>query len=326
MKPVRVAEEEVRVTMSVDLAPTNVSRHLKEAPAGLWAAVAVGAALLASYLPSVRALVELWWAEPNYSHGFLVAPIAALILWQRRDQLARVEPRPSAAGWLAVLAILALRAYLYERNEMWMEQATIPAMVGALVLAFGGWRMLAWALPGVAFLAFLLPLPPRINVIMAGPLQAMATIASTALLQATGLPVLSEGNVIYVGTVPLEVARACNGLSMLLSFVTLITATTILVRTRPLWERVVLMASTVPIALVANILRIAATAWAYHAFGPKFGDKIAHDTAGWLMMPIALVLVWIELKAFAWLVVEDDTSDRAMVFLPTAPPPRPIKK
>lgn len=312
--------------MSADLAPTNFPRSIKGVPAGLWAAVAVGVALLASYLPSVRDLVRLWWDEPNYSHGFLVAPISALILWQRRDRLAEIEAKPSVLGWIAVLAILAIRAYLYERNEMWLEQATIPVMVGALVLAFGGWRMLWWAMPGVAFLVFMLPLPPRINVVMAGPLQTMATIASTALLQATGLPVLSEGNVIYIGTQPLEVARACNGLSMLLSFVTLITATTILVRTRPVWERVILMLSTVPIALIANVLRIAATAWAYHVFGSEWGDKVAHDTAGWLMMPIALALVWVELKLLSWLVVEDETSDRAMVFLPTAPPPRPIKK
>jgi exosortase len=312
--------------MSADVASTNSPRRIKEVPTGLWAALAVAAALLASYLPSVRDLVRIWWDEPNYSHGFLVAPIAVLILWQRRDRLAQVTPKPSAVGWLAALAILAFRAWLYEKNEMWQEQATIPPMAMALVLAFGGWRLLWWALPGLVFLFFMLPLPPSINVIMAGPLQTMATMASTALLQATGLPVLSEGHVIYVGTQPLEVARACNGLSMLLSFVTLITATTILVRTRPLWERIVLMCSTVPIALIANILRIAATAWAYHVFGSEWGDKIAHDTAGWLMMPIALALVWVELKVLSWLVVEDDTPDRAMVFLPATPQPRPIKK
>ena len=312
--------------MSADLSLTNLPRRVKEAPAGLWAATLVGVALLASYLPSVIDLVRTWWDEPNYSHGFLVAPIAGLILWQRRDRLAKIAIRPSVVGWLGVLAVLALRAYLYERNEMWMEQATIPVLAGALALAFGGRRLLWWSLPGVAFLFLMLPLPPRINVIMAGPLQTMATVASTALLQATGLPVLAEGHVIYVGTQPLEVARACNGLSMLLSFVTLITATTILVRTRPLWERIVLLCSTVPIALVANILRIAATAWAYHLFGAKFGDKIAHDTAGWLMMPIALGLVWVELKLLSWLVVEDDSAGRPMVLLPVSPAPRPIKK
>ncbi len=313
--------------MAADLSLANLFRRAKEIPAGLWAALAVGAAVIAGYLPCVIELMRIWWDEPNYSHGFLVAPIAALILWQRRDKLAKIEIRPSLIGWSGVAAVLACRAYLYERNEMWLEQATIPVMAGMLVLAFGGWRMLWWSLPGVVFLFFMLPLPPRINVIMAGPLQTMATTASTAVLQATGLPVLSEGHVIFIGTQPLEVARACNGLSMLLSFVTLITATTILVSSYPLWERVVLLLSTVPIALIANILRIAATAWAYHLFGVKFGDKIAHDTAGWLMMPIALGLVWIELKILAWLVVEDqDATNKPMVFLPASPPPQMVKK
>lgn len=312
--------------MRATLSPTNFAGRMKEIPTGLWAAILVGAAIIAAYLPCVTDLVRTWWDEPNYSHGFLVAPIAAMILWQRRDRLNTIAIRPSLAGWLAVVGLLVVRAWLYQKNEMWMEQASIPAMVAALVLAFGGWRLLWWALPGVVFLAFLLPLPPRINVIMAGPLQTMATSASTAVLQATGLPVLAEGHVIYVGTQPLEVARACNGLSMLLSFVTLITACAILMRDYPLWQRITLLLSTVPIALVANILRIALTAWAYHIFGAKWGDKIAHDTAGWLMMPIALTMVYVEMKVLSWLVVEDTESTKPMVFLPTSPPPRMVKK
>lgn len=300
--------------MTAEPSPRIRPHRVPAVPAGLWAAVAVGAALVASYLPCLAALVATWWHEPNYSHGFVVAPIAALILWQRRDRLAAITPRPSIVGWLALAAVLAIRAYLFERNELWLEQATIPLAASALVLAFGGWRLLGWALPGLAFLAFLMPLPPSVNAIMAAPLQTMATVASTALLQATGLPVLAEGHVIYVGRQPLEVARACNGLSMLLSFVTLITAVTILVRTRPLAERAVLMLSTVPIALVANVLRIAATAWAYHLFGHEFGDKVAHDAAGWLMMPIALGLVWVELKVLSWLIVEAKAPDKPIVF------------
>jgi exosortase len=140
-------------------------------------------------------------------------------------------------------------------------------------------------------------------------------------LQLTGLPVMAEGNVIVVGNETLEVARACNGLSMLLSFVTLITAVVILVR-RPLLERVALLLSTIPIALISNILRIAATAMVYHFVGHDWGEKMAHDLAGWLMMPIALALVWLELKAFSWMVVEVeevDPSDRLRRGLKGAP-------
>jgi exosortase/archaeosortase family protein len=117
-------------------------------------------------------------------------------------------------------------------------------------------------------------------------------------------------NVIVIGSTPLEVARACNGLSMLLSFVTLIAAVVILVP-RPALERVILMCSAVPIALVSNILRIAATALCYHHLGQEAGERVAHDLAGWAMMPVALVLVWLELLVLSWLFVDVEEYDAA---------------
>lgn len=294
---------------------------------GMVAAVVVVVALIASYLPSIYALGQVWANEPNYSHGFLVAPIAGLILWLRRRELDHVTIKPSVIGWIGLLVILGGRAYLYQRNEMWLEEATIPFAAACLVLAFGGWQLLWWAAPALAFLLFLLPLPPRINILAAGPLQTMATVASSNILSLTGLPVLYEGHIIFVGQQPLEVARACSGLSMLMSFVALVTAMTIMQRERPIWERVVLLLSTIPIALLVNILRIVATGWAYHILGHDFGEKVAHDAAGYLMMPTALLLVYLELKLLSWLIVSEEISDRAVVFLPQASPSvSPVKK
>jgi exosortase len=312
--------------MGLDLSPSSLGRRVRELPAGFWAGLAVAGALIASYAPSIRLLSQIWSSEPNYTHGYLVAPIAALILWQRRDGLKRVQARPNPLGWLGLMAILGGRYLLYERNEMWLEQATIPLAAAALVLAFGGWGLLKWAAPGLLFLFLILPLPPRLNLVMAGPLQRMATVASASLLTLTGLPVLYEGQVIFVGTQPLEVARACNGLSMLMSFVTLITAVAIMKRSEPTWKRLVMLLSMVPIALITNILRIVATAWVYHGMGQEVGDKIAHDVAGWLMPVVALILVQVELSALSWLVVPDEAPEKPIIFLPSQPAPRPVKK
>jgi len=278
------------------------------------AAVAVVAALVAAYGTSFRQLVDQWSRDPNYSYGFLVVPTAAVILWSRWGLLDRSRLRPRWWGFLPLLAVVALRYPLYEWNEQYVETATIPLVAAGLALALGGWHLLRVALPSIAFLFFMLPLPPSVNQLVTRPLQTVATEGSVGLLQLIGLPVMAEGNVIVVGATPLEVARACNGLSMLLSFVTLIAAVAILFP-RPAWERVVLLLSAVPIALVCNILRIAATALCYYYLGhdaPAAGGNDAaawvldraHDLAGWAMMPVALGLVWLELKLFSWLFVE----------------------
>jgi exosortase len=199
------------------------------------------------------------------------------------------------------VALLAARAWLFERNDQWLESATIPLATASVALALGGRGLLGWAWPAIAFSCFMLPLPSRLNTAMAGPLQSLATLGSVTLLEATGLPVISEGNVIIVGGERLEVARACNGLSMLLSFATLITAMVVLVD-RPPRQRVALLLSIVPVALLCNVLRIVATAWATHLAGHAV--EAAHDWAGLAMMPMALALMWLELRILSWVFIE----------------------
>jgi exosortase len=298
----------------VDVLPPNpplanpVHEPLKIRPIDIAPWIPIGLILGWAYWSSLKALSELWSNDTNYSHGWFVVPIAIVIGWTRRDMIDRSQIRLRWWNFLPLAAILGLRYVLFDLNEQYLETATIPFVVAALTLAIGGWHLLRAIWPAALFLFLMLPLPPSLNGTMAGPLQAVATAGSVGLLQAFGLPVLAEGNVIIVGAERLEVARACNGLSMMLSFVTLITAMVILVR-RPIWERVVLLMSTVPIAIISNILRITATAWCFQYLGHDLSEKYAHDWAGYLMMPVALGLVLLELKLMSWLIVEEETPN-----------------
>jgi exosortase len=300
-------------TLSVDADPSSTPWRPRVSE--VVAVLAVTTALVVAYAPSLQQLVGQWWRDPNYQYAFLVVPIAAWIFWDRRDRLDRSKMRPKWWGFLPLAAVLALRYPLYEWNEQYIETATLPLVAAGLTLALGGWHLLKVALPSLIFLFFMLPLPPSVNLFLARPLQTVATQGSVALLQMLGLPVMAEGNVIIVGAVPLEVERACNGLNMLLSFVTLVVAVVILFP-RPAWERLVLLASAVPIALLCNIVRIAITAVFYHYLGREPGDGAGADQTAWLlervhdatglavMMPMALFLVWLELRLFSWVVVE----------------------
>lgn len=269
-------------------------------------AVAVAACLVFAYAPNLLYLITIWDNEPNYSHGFLVIPIALVILWRRlTDNPVKWSTlRAPLWSWALLAALLLGRALIYERGMQWLESATIIPTAACLVLALGGWPLLARAWPAVAFLVFMLPLPPSINTMVSLPLQRVATLGSCFALQLTGLWVVPNGNVITLNTPggpqQLEVAMACNGLSMLMTLAATVTATIILIP-MPNWKRVVVLLSALPIALVSNITRIVATGWCYYYMDGARAREVAHDWSGYLMMPLALVLVGLELWVLSWL-------------------------
>jgi exosortase len=290
------------------------------------AAVAVVVSLVWSFLPNWLSLYSTWRHDDNYSYGFLVTPISIWIGWNRRAKLDRSWIKPRFWALIPLVALLAIRYVLFERNEIWIETVLLLPIIVAIVALVGGLRLVLWAWPSLLFLAFMFPLPTRVNGILSTRLQGIATIASCWTLQLLGRPVISEGNVIYMGSETLEVARACNGLSMLLTFIALIVAVSLLIE-RPLWQRFILLLSSIPIALVSNIIRITVTALCYTIFGHAIVEKYAHDVAGWLMMPLALVFVWIELALMDWLVIEETPPEAVSnpilgVSMPGAKPKR----
>ena len=284
--------------------------------------VVVASALGWAYEPNLLSLYRTWVREPDYTHGFLVLPIALVILRKRWPGPDGPRPAPWLPGWALVVAALAARVLFLERGQGWLESATLLPVVVGLGLARLGWRAMLRVWPAFAFLIFLYPLPPQLNSALSQPLQSLATTCACALLRLTGLWVMPEGNVIMVGNERLEVAAACNGLSMLMSLAATVAAAASLVPMSNL-KRAALLVSIIPIALGSNILRITATAWCYYAFGADVGSKYAHDLAGWLMMPLAMVLVFLELGIISWLVIETDEverpSDRLGLGLATAP-------
>ncbi len=253
-----------------------------------------------------------WAHNPQYSHGWLVPGFAALLLWLRREQLTSAALRPSWWGLVILLNAAAVRLVGTYYHLSWLDPLSLlPCLAGACVLV-AGWAYLRWAWPAFAFLFFMIPLPYNLSVALAAPLQMMATEASTFLLQTLGQPAVAEGNVILLNEVELGVVEACSGLRMLMVFFALSTAMAILIR-KPLWERLLVCASAIPIALVVNLLRITVTAVLYETAGKEVGDAVFHDLAGWLMMPLALVFLWLELKLLQHLLIEPPATAPALV-------------
>lgn len=284
-----------------------------------WVALGVASvALIVAYAPNLVELSHTWSNDPNYGHGFLVVPIALVILWRRLDETPWREPREIATspwwGWGLLLVVLALRELAYEWSFQWLETITLLPACVCLAWAFGGWSLLRRVGPSIMFLVFMFPLPTAINGLITLPLQRIAATGSYFLLQVLGFWVVQQGNVLFLttpfGTRSLDVALACSGLKMLMTLAATVVATILLVPL-PLWKRLVLLVSAVPIALVSNMARIVATGLCYYYIHGRKGMDWAHDISGWMMMPLALVLVGLELKLLSWaippvIVPEDD--------------------
>lgn len=278
----------------------------------------MAAVLCWSYWNTIVSIAQAW-ERPQYSHGYIVPMFAAFLLWLRYEPV-----REASAGerWIGVgiLAIgLALRLVTAFFSTVIPEMATLPICLIGVFTMVGGLHMLRWSWPALAFLVFMLPFPDFVERGLLDPLQNLATRMSTFALQTLGFACYSEGNRIQLGDLQMGVVDACSGLRMLTIFFALATAIT-LVTERPLWERIVIVISAVPIAIVVNVIRITVTGVLYRTTSQKIADAVFHDLAGWVMMPMALGLLYVELQLLSHLWVED-TAEPVQPLSPRPTPP-----
>ncbi|MCI0642409.1 MAG: exosortase/archaeosortase family protein [Gemmataceae bacterium] len=257
--------------------------------------LAIGLALLLvwCYWTSMEEVVSRWANDPQYAQGYFVVAFAAAVLWARRS---RYPQQPLQGSWwaipfvgLAVLMRLGGARFYVESIEL---VSIIPVLIGCC-LALGGWRLLRWASPAILLLVFVLPLPHRLEHALTNPLRRIATSASAYWLQTMGVPAVAEENIILVDDFTIGVVEACSGLGMIITLFALTFTAAFLFR-RPLWHKAVVILSAVPIAMLANVLRITLTGVLYEIWGGTAADVFFHDLAGWVMMPVALGILWFE--------------------------------
>jgi exosortase len=263
----------------------------------------LGCCLLWGSWPVLAAMVNRWSTDPRYAHGYLVPAFAVALLWMRRARVQGVNPRPTAWGLAAIGLGAGFQLVGGYYRLGWIEGLALLPYFSGICLLIGGLRYMAWAWPSIGFLAFMVPLPWRAETFLGPPLQSLATAASTYTLQTLGLMAFAEGNVIQLNEARIGIVEASSGLSMLITFIALSTALALVV-TRPLVDKIVLVASSIPVALAANVARIVMTGALHEIVGGHAASTFYHDLAGWIMIPLALVLYWIEITLLSRILIE----------------------
>ncbi len=257
-----------------------------------------GALVLIAFLWCYKAgfedLWNIWHRSDEYSSGLLVPFLAVYILWSRREKIAQCRIRPAILGLFAFVAAQLVRVFGLFYWYSSAERLSIVLTIGALVLLMFGLQLLRKVSTVLLFLCLMLPWPNRVQAAVTLPLQKWATSSAVFCLEMVGYEVISEGNVIHIGDIQVAVAEACNGLRMITAFFVISGLVVLLVK-RAWWEKLMVLVSSLPIALMCNTIRLAVTAVFFTMLEGEYWEKIFHDFGGYAMMPLALATVVIEL-------------------------------
>ena len=252
--------------------------------------VLLAVAFVAMYHNVLQKLVADWANNDNYSHGFLIVPIAAYLAWERRQRFLETVSRPAAAGLLVVVGSICVLLVGILGSELFLTRISIIGTLTGTVLYLFGWQRLRILAFPLAFLLLMIPIPAIIFNQIAFPLQLLASRAGEFTLQSADIPVLREGNILILANTKLEVAEACSGIRSLVSLLTLGIVFGYFTDQRG-WVRTLIALSTIPVAIVANGARVAGTGIAAHSFGAEAARGFFHEFSGWAVFIVAFLMM-----------------------------------
>jgi exosortase len=257
----------------------------------LTAVAAAAASLVWLYAPVLRRLARDWATDDNYSHGWLIGPLALYFLWERRKAFSEAPRNPTWSGLAVVLGGLAMLLAGMLGAELFLPRLSLIVVLAGSALFLWGARTARVAAFPLAFLLLMIPIPAILFNQIAFPLQLIASQVGQAGLETAGVPVLREGNVMRLANTSLEVAEACSGIRSLISLLTLGIVYGYFTDPRS-WVRAAIALSTIPIAILTNGARVAGTGVAAHYYGPEAAEGFFHTFSGWIVFVAAFVLMF----------------------------------
>lgn len=282
----------------------------------------LAAAIYSVFHIEIYSIVYQWLTNSSWSHGFLIPFFSLYFINQKKKELLTVELKSNYLGFVLLVCCLVsywFILFVYKFGYL-RSLAIVPAIV-AIVLFIGGWELLKYTWLPIVFLIFAIPLPTRIYNDLTIPMQNLASnVAAHLLSLVKGLDAEANGtiiNIIYKGVKlepGLDVAEACSGMRLLMAFLALGVAMAYL-HYRPIWQRLILLASTVPIAIFCNIVRVTVTGFIYVLWDPMYAQGFYHDMLGMLMLPLAFGLYGLLAWFMSNLFVDEGQLNRQEVII-----------
>ncbi len=252
----------------------------------------VGLLVTAIYYKVMGRLVANWYTDPDFSHGFLVAPFAGFVLWNKREVLRNTPIQQTWSGlWLVVSAIFFLFFGVYGA-EIFLSRLSLVMLLGGVVWTLLGRAILREVRFALLVLLVAIPIPAVLFNQITFPLQLLASRMASNLLPLFGVPVLREGNIIQLPAMQLEVAEACSGIRSLMSLFAIAIFYGYFFEHKT-GRRVALALISIPVAVFANAVRIVGTGLCVQYWNPDKAVGFFHEFSGWLMFIVSLCCLYV---------------------------------
>lgn len=250
----------------------------------------LGVAFAFAYFPVLRSLFDMWSNSEDHSHGFVIVPLSLYVVWQKKEKLNNIEILPNL--WGGVLVVLALFMYLFAAFadiKTLAAYSLLPLVAGVVIYLFG-FRIFRECLFSIAFLVFMMPIPEQIYTSLTNPLQIIVSVCSVWFASLADIPIYRSGNVIQLPDRTLQVVAACSGLRSLTTILTLASIFGYLSLKGNLL-RGLLLISSVPTAILVNIIRVFAMIIAFYYFNFDLTIGTVHTVFGLVIFLLALKIV-----------------------------------
>lgn len=255
-----------------------------------WLPVLAG--LLVLYVPAFYDLAATLWQDDDYAHGPIILAVIVWLIWDRR-QVLLVAPTRAAPGPGFALLVFGLLLYVVGRSQninVFAIGALVPILAGVL-LAMRGWPSLRAFWFPIFFVAFLVPFPNVFVDAVTGPLKRNVSAVAEQILYAAGYPIARDGVMLTIGQYQLLVADACSGLNSMISLSALGLLYLYLMHYRNWLHNGLILASLLPIAFCANIVRVIILLLVTYHFGDAAGQGFLHGFSGMVLFMIALIIL-----------------------------------
>lgn len=252
------------------------------------------------FFSALRELLLDWSIDPNYNYGFLIPMISAYLMWQKRKKLQCLIFQPTCGKGIALLCCSMLLFVIANAGAEWFlaRVAMLLCIIG-LVVYFGGVALFRELWFPLTYLAFMIPLPYVLYYRLTFPLQQLASFSAFQTMQWFGIPGLREGNVLHFAGYNLEVIEACSGLRSIMVLMALGALVAYSTAAPNSW-RWFLFVATVPIAVVANLLRLVIIAVLGIFWSPEVAKSFLHEGSSVLVFLAGLFMLLMLAGALQW--------------------------